>query len=165
MLLSRQTGEYTHFLCPYCGVRIPLYDRWNATIDHIVPRSQWYGFRATKTYTNRIRQETISSVNDKRNQIWCCRKCNRSKDATFIVPNWRVNGWFKLWEVNDLREFAGYFYFWSPCFIESFERDLKDNNESELLAERYSRLLAEIEVFKKQYELRTKEDYWYIDNI
>lgn len=165
MLLSRQREEYTHFICPYCGVRIPLSDTWNSTIDHIVPKSAWFGFRRTMEYTRHIRKETISSVNDKRNQIWCCRKCNISKGAAMIIPNWNVLGVFRLWEVKDLKDFAGYFYFWSDCFTEYLENSIHEYNDLKSIVERYSYLLSEIESFKKQYESRVKEDYWYIDNI
>lgn len=164
MLLSRQKSENIRFICPYCGMCFSLQDNYNRTIDHVIPKSMWREFRRTQTYDERTNRK-ISTVNDNRNMIYCCRRCNINKGSMFMVPNWHVRGVFRFWETYDLREFAGYFYYWRLCFIENFSSAMKIDDISELELNHCSRILKDIGTFIYQYELRVKNSYWYIDDM
>ena len=162
MLFEHYSKYPVNFICPYCGRLFPMCD---ATIDHIMPKSEWGRIKQTK-YFRKWHDSSEPTSGDWRNKIYSCRCCNRNKSNTIYVPNWDVCGNFRYWSKSDLMLYATYFYYWRKEFLYYF-RNLADANKgySDSAYERYISLISEIQEFIAEYEQRAKEDNWYIDNI
>ena len=90
MLQYSKTARSPRFQCPYCGRFMRVRDA-DATIDHIVPKSMWQGMRDLEEVAAKY-EYRISTVNDFRNRVYCCKRCNSQKGFSFIVPNWSATG-------------------------------------------------------------------------
>lgn len=164
MLFSTYREGDTHFLCPYCGRRIALFDE-EATVDHVIPRSEWRHMKRTVAYTTLTESVMLDTVNDKRNKIWACRKCNTNKDSVVYVPNWETGSRFRFWEVEDLKQYSDYFYFWRSCIYEELNHCIHLSTQLSEFRDYCEKTIAKLDKFVQDYESRVVTNHWYIDEV
>lgn len=159
-------GPTGNYICPYCGKEYNIHTT-KLSKDHIVPRTFWSKVRY---YSNDFRVWIVMNkgtpfVNDDRNIMMVCPKCNRAKNDRLVIPNWNAKGFYRYWSIEQLKAHASYFYFWSNCFIEYLEIYLKcevKNTSQDNLEYRYITNIKEIKKFQEEYQRRIKTDNWYI---
>lgn len=73
------------YLCVYCGLPIR---KENVTVDHLIAVKK---AQRSKFYLRRLQNQGFESVNDVRNLVPCCKRCNSHKGAKAGL--WLVRGW------------------------------------------------------------------------
>lgn len=148
-------------LCPWCG-RLLSFE--SATIDHVLPISEWRRIRRTTKFLEFEFSHGINcSVNDIRNRVLTCKSCNVLKGCKVLIPNWSFYGDFKFWEICCLFRYATYVYFWYDIFMSYYEFGSNCSYLDEAIRNR--QIAEDLREFKEEYEYRVKTGNWYIDKM
>lgn len=94
------------FFCAYCG--LPVH-RDKITVDHLIAVKK---AQRSKFYLEKLRELDCESVNDVRNLVACCKRCNSRKGTK--AGSWVLRGilgrhmgfWWFMWAVRLLLVFG-----------------------------------------------------------
>lgn len=91
-------GNYKIYHCAYCG-KIQSYKK--ITVDHLIPVNKVLHGKHKKYWRKRLKRMMINDVNDYRNLVPACKRCNSKKGTKtgFWILRGKVGKNFGFWLV------------------------------------------------------------------
>lgn len=99
--------KYYH--CSYCG---KIIKKENVSVDHLFPIHKVRNGNYTKFYRNLLSHFKINNINDKRNLIASCERCNKrkgKKGGLWIIRGF-IGKYYMTWVIIYLLVINGLFY-------------------------------------------------------